>query len=89
MDEWIDRFAEAIGEEPISPEEMGAMLKISREVAHRVERKLAPLSTFLAGLYVGRRMAEGSSRAEAGQRATEMALALLPPRPEEEESQQG
>jgi hypothetical protein len=79
VDEWIDRFAEALGEQPLHPTEMGSMLKLSREVAHGVERKLAPISTFLAGLSVGRKTAEGSSRDQALGQVLEAARALLPP----------
>ena len=65
MDEWLDRWAEALGERTVSGEEIGAMLRLSRQVAHGVERKLAPLSTYLAGIHVGRRMAEGAGAGEA------------------------
>jgi hypothetical protein len=78
MDDWLDRFADALGEDPVTPKEIGAILKMSREVAHGVERKYAPLSTFLAGLYVGRRVAAGESREDALQRAVADALDLVP-----------
>jgi Domain of unknown function (DUF6457) len=65
MDDWLERWAEELGERPLTNEEIGAMLRLSREVAHGVERKLAPLSTYLAGIHVGRRMAEGASEADA------------------------
>ena len=63
--EWLDRMAEALGEPPVDRSQIGAMLKLSRDVAHGVERKLAPLSTFLAGVHVGRRVASGASPADA------------------------
>ena len=78
MEEWIDRMAEALGEDPVSPAELGEVLKLAREVAHRVERKLAPVSTFLAGVHAGREAASGGSRAEALSRAAAAARALLP-----------
>ena len=78
MDEWIDRMAEALGEEPVAPAELGEVLKLAREVAHRVERKLAPVSTFLAGVYAGRQAAGGGSRPEALSRAAALAVRLLP-----------
>jgi uncharacterized protein DUF6457 len=65
MDEWLDRWATALGERSVSAEEFGAMLRLSRRVAHGVDRPLAPLSTFVAGLHVGRRMAEGVDPADA------------------------
>lgn len=79
MDEWIDRFADALGEQPLHPTEVGSMLKLSRDVARGVERKLAPLSTFLAGLSVGRRTAEGASRDQALKQVMEAARVLVPP----------
>jgi hypothetical protein len=78
VEEWIDRFAAELGEQPVAPAEMGRLLKVSREVAHRVERKFAPLSTFVVGSYVGRRVAEGASREDAIAEAVEAATRLLP-----------
>jgi hypothetical protein len=65
MDEWLDRWAAALGERPLDSDEIGAMLRLAREVAHGAERKLAPLSTYLAGIHVGRRLAEGADAALA------------------------
>lgn len=53
MEDWIDRLADALGERRLGREEIGAMLKLSREVAHGVERRYAPLVAYLAGLHVG------------------------------------
>jgi Domain of unknown function (DUF6457) len=78
MDEWIDRFADALGEDRITPRELGALLKLSRDVAHGVERKLAPVSTFVAGLHVGRTIAEGRDRQDALGEALAEAVRLLP-----------
>ena len=79
MDEWIDRFADALGEQPLHPTEVASMLKLSRDVAHGVERKLAPLSTFLAGLSVARKISEGASRDQALKQVMEAARVLVPP----------
>jgi hypothetical protein len=57
-EEWLDRFAAALGERPLSGAEMGAILKLARDVAHGVERKLAPLAAYLAGVAVGRTPAD-------------------------------
>jgi len=65
MDSWIDRLATTLHEEPLSQQETAALLEIARDVAHRVERKVTPLSTFLLGLAVGRATAGGSTRAAA------------------------
>ena len=85
MTRWIDELAEALGQEPLTPGETAQVLELAREVAHGIERRLAPLSTFLAGLHVGRSLAEESScrpqpvpREEALRRAVARGKALLP-----------
>jgi Domain of unknown function (DUF6457) len=78
MDDWIDHLAGSLGEEPISPEELGAVLRLARDVAHGVERKLAPVSTYLAGVHAGRTAAAGGTRAHALTRAVEAARRLIP-----------
>ena len=65
MSEWIDDLASTLGEERLSEAEIPTLLDVAREVAHRVERKVTPLSTFLVGCAVGRRLASGGSRDEA------------------------
>ena len=65
MAEWIDDLAAALGEEPLTPQEVDTLLSVARDVAHRVERKVTPLSAFLLGAAVGRRTAAGVTRAEA------------------------
>jgi hypothetical protein len=76
--EWLDRLADALGERRVDRSQIGAMLRLSRDVAHRVERKLAPLSTFVAGLHVGRRTAEGAPADEALREVLEATAALIP-----------
>ena len=78
MDDWIDRLADALDEERLAPGEIGAVLKLAREVAHGVERKLAPLSTFVAGVHAGRLSASGVPRREALDRAVSVAAGLIP-----------
>jgi hypothetical protein len=78
MDEWLDRFASALGERAPEREEIGAMLQLSRGVAHGVERKFAPLSAYIAGIHVGRREAEGGSLADALSEVRAVARDLLP-----------
>lgn len=58
MEAWIDRLASALGEEPLAPSEVEAILAAAREVAHGVERRVTPLTTFLVGLAVGRQRAQ-------------------------------
>jgi hypothetical protein len=78
MDTWIDRLARTLDEEPLSQQETDALLEVARDVAHRVERKVTPLSTFLLGLAVGRAIAGGSSRAAAFDPALANLRASLP-----------
>jgi ubiquinol-cytochrome c reductase iron-sulfur subunit len=54
MEEWMQRFARDLGEQSMSPREVGKVLHLAREVAHGVERKVAPLAAFLAGIPEGR-----------------------------------
>jgi hypothetical protein len=56
---------------------------MARDVAHRVERKGAPLASFLLGMTVARRTADGSPRAAALDEAFGVAEALLPPPPDQ------
>ena len=78
MDEWLDRLADELEEPRISGDELGALLKLAREIAHRVERRFAPVSAFLVGVAVGRRTAGGASRDEAFRGAVDAARGLLP-----------
>jgi hypothetical protein len=78
MDDWLDRLAEALGERAATGEEIGAMLRLSRKVSHGVERKFAPLSTYVAGFHVQRRVSEGATVAEALQEIRAVSEALIP-----------
>ena len=78
MNDWLGNLAEALGEPPLGSEETGAVLRLAREVAHGVERKIAPLSAFLVGAAVGRRAAAGEAREDAFRQAVRAALALVP-----------
>jgi Domain of unknown function (DUF6457) len=83
VEEWMDGLARALGEQPVTDREMGAVLRLAREVAHGVERKLAPVSTYLAGVHAGR-VATGTgpaSREDALMEAVEASLALIPQAP--------
>ncbi len=79
MDEWLERYASVLGEPPPRPKEVGAILKLSRDVAHGVERKLAPLSSYLVGQHVGRALGTGGDAGRAFREAVEGAESLLPP----------
>lgn len=80
-EEWLERLAGDLGGRPMSSREMGQVLKLARDVAHGVERKLAPLAAFLAGVHVGRRTAEGALPDEALAEAVRAAAAIIPAHP--------
>ena len=79
MENWIDDLARALGEEPLTAAETAALLDAARDVAHRVERKFTPLSTFVVGLAVGRRLATGAARTETLSELLQRVEAALPP----------
>lgn len=55
LDEWVVQIKELLGlEEEI---DVGAVLDLTRDVAHDVVRPAAPLTTFALGLALGRRPA--------------------------------
>lgn len=82
MDAWIDQLAEALGEDTLSESETAKLLSVARDVAHRVERRITPLSTFLLGAAVGRSLAGGASRADAVQAGLDTVDSLLPDAPQ-------
>ncbi len=56
-------------------------LAVARDVAHRVERRITPLATFLVGAAVGRSLAGGAPRGEVLEAALETVASLLPDAP--------
>jgi hypothetical protein len=74
----MDLLAGHLGEVELTSRERGQVLKLARDIAHRVERRMAPLAAYLAGIHVGRRVAEGLSREQALAEAVQIAAALLP-----------
>ncbi|MFL5798258.1 MAG: DUF6457 domain-containing protein [Actinomycetota bacterium] len=80
MDPWLDELAAALGVEPLGREESGRLLRATREVAHRVERKDAPLVAFLLGAAAG---GSGEERGAALAQALDRLEAVLPPEPAE------
>lgn len=78
METWIDDLARALGQEPLSEDDVETLLAVARDVAHRVERKITPLSTFLLGAAVGRREAAGADRGTALAEALTTLRDLLP-----------
>jgi hypothetical protein len=63
--DWISGLAEDLGVAPLTAHETEHLLTTSRQVAHRVERKITPLSTYVLGLAVGTRLSEGGSTRDA------------------------
>ena len=76
--EWVDRLAAELQLAALSPHENEHLLKASREVAHRVERKATPLAMYVVGLFVGSQMAE-RKRDDAIEDAIHALLLRLPP----------
>jgi Domain of unknown function (DUF6457) len=75
---WLDRLTSTLGEPPLEREEIGGLLRLARGVARASDRKLAPLTTFVAGVHVGRRTAEGASREEAQREVVEAIRTISP-----------
>jgi hypothetical protein len=79
--DWVDRLAEALEQEPLSGLGVDRLLRTSRDVAHRVERKATPLTAYLVGLAVGRGVAQGASRGAALCDALDAVWVRLPEAP--------
>lgn len=84
--EWLDRIAQAFELDAPTNEEIAAVLDAARDVAHGVERRITPVSTFLVGMHVERRVASGTSRGEALASSIATLRATLPTGPAEEAS---
>jgi hypothetical protein len=79
VDDWMEEAARALGQQGLRPEEAGIVLRLARDVAHGVERKMAPIAAFLVGAAVGRADAAGSGhRLEELRAAVDTIRALLP-----------
>jgi hypothetical protein len=76
---WIDDLATAFGLEALSDAEIDRILLISRDVAHRVERKGTPLAAFLLAMDVAARVAKGTPRGVALDDSIASVRAILPP----------
>ena len=79
MENWIDDLATSLGEAPLTATETTELLGAAGDVAHRVERKMAPVSTFVVGCAVGRKLARGADRAETLAEILKQLESLLPP----------
>jgi hypothetical protein len=74
--DWPERYSAAL-DVGLSTEEVDAILDLARDVAHATERRFAPLSSYLAGKFVARRMNEGASATDAVHEAQEVVGRLL------------
>jgi hypothetical protein len=75
VNEWIDAFAARLGQDPVTREQADALLGLARDIARGTDdRRLAPLSAFLAGVLAGR---SGDDRAGAIRAAQDAARELL------------
>ena len=83
MSGWIDELAASFGQDALNGDETRRLLGVSREIAHRVERKETPLAAFLLGMDAARRIAQGETRAAAIAGAIERIEAMLPPAPDQ------
>ena len=79
MSGWTDDLAQALGVRALDGSQETSLLRASREVAHRVERKETPLSAYLLGVAAGTMIAAGATPSEAFGSAIETLLAALPP----------
>ncbi|MDQ3986072.1 MAG: DUF6457 domain-containing protein [Actinomycetota bacterium] len=70
FDEWVDGVAKELGVE--EEFDVDAILDLARVAAHEVERRAAPVTTYLVGLAVGR----GADPDATFKRIEEMASAL-------------
>ncbi len=86
MDPWIDQLAQALGEESLTTPQTSTLLGTARDVAHRVERRITPLTTFLLGEAVGRAVSAGASRTEALEGALATMRSILPDAPAGDEA---
>jgi hypothetical protein len=68
FDEWVSDLCTALGLE--DDVDVDAILELARDAAHDIERRAAPVTTFLVGLAAGRTGGAdpvGSAMATAGQ----------------------
>lgn len=76
VSDWLRRYAEELGQDPLSGTEVALLLDLARDVAHGTERRFAPVSAFIAGLYAAGR----DDRAAGLEEAARVAHVLLEPR---------
>lgn len=72
LEEWLHQLSSELGIDDVDldTDAIHTVLDLARDAAHQVDRPAAPLTTFLAGVAVGR----GASLGSAAARATTLAL---------------
>jgi len=78
LDDWTARLCDALGIDPATVDR-DAVLGLAGAVAHGVVRPAAPLTTFLAGIAVGRATAAGQDPTTAMTAAAATARTLIAP----------
>ena len=82
MSDWTDRLASELGVPTLPGPAEATLLRVSRDVAHRVERKDTPISTYLLGVAVGMRISAGTDPDGALHEVLAVLGSALPPVPE-------
>ncbi len=82
MSDWTDRLASDLGVPMLTGSAETTLLRASRDVAHRVERKDTPISTYLLGVAAGMRIGDGTEPDAALREVLEVLGSALPPMPE-------
>jgi hypothetical protein len=85
----LDRLAQALDVEAATSAEVAAILTVARDVAHTMERRITPVSTFLLGIAVQERVAAGAARGDALTAAIADLRSAMPPTPEEPNASEG
>ncbi|CAN5260946.1 hypothetical protein BH20ACT24_BH20ACT24_06290 [soil metagenome] len=78
MGDWLSDLADVLEQAEVSRAEERAVLRFARDVAHGIERRLAPLSAYAVGVYVGRRTTQGAAAGEALHEAIAAAATIIP-----------
>jgi hypothetical protein len=83
--EWIDGLADELKLDRLSAHETEHLLRSSRDVAHRIERRATPLVMYLLGLAAGRGSANGQPRDDALDEAVHTLILRMPEAPGSQE----
>jgi len=77
LSEWLAAVSRELGVDDVvlDQDAIRVLLDLARDSAHEVERVAAPLTTFLAGVAVGR----GQQLGPVAEKATALALSITPP----------